>query len=76
MRVIVVVSTLFGISVGFVALRVASKLMSRTFCTEDYLLISSMVLAVVPLTTVLYSEPYRFSPSCLTLCCYPAPFMS
>lgn len=61
MRVMVVVSTLFGIAVGFVSLRVVSKLMSRTFCTDDYLLIAATVLAVVPLTTVLYSELYRSS---------------
>lgn len=58
MQVMIVVSTLFGISVAFVVLRVASKLMSRTFCTEDYFVIAATVLAVVPLTTVLYSKSY------------------
>lgn len=58
MQVMVVVSTLFGISVAFVTLRVASKLISRTFCTEDYLIITATILAIVPLTTVLFSESF------------------
>lgn len=58
MQVMVFVSSVFGIAVGFVILRVMSKLISRTFCTEDYLLITAMFLAVAPLTTLLYSEIY------------------
>lgn len=68
MQVMVVVSTLFGVSVAFVILRVASKLISRTFCTEDYFIIAATILAVVPLTTVLCSESCRFfSPRCLRI---------
>lgn len=68
MPVMVVVSTLFGASVAFVVLRVASKLMSRTFCTEDYLIIAAISLAVAPMTGILCSKlffiMYFLFPTC------------
>lgn len=49
-------STLYSLSLVFVGLRALSKFMTRTFCTEDYIIISAVILTIVPLAAVLYSE--------------------
>lgn len=76
MQVMIVVSTLFGVSVAFVVLRVASKLISRTFCTEDYFVIAATVFAVVPLTTVLYSKSLHLFSSSRHLCIFVKEFVA
>ncbi|CAN8097802.1 unnamed protein product [Discula destructiva] len=46
--VVVVMSVLFGATVLFVTLRVTSKLLTRTLCIEDYIIIAALLLTVVP----------------------------
>ncbi|KAF3761966.1 hypothetical protein M406DRAFT_221657, partial [Cryphonectria parasitica EP155] len=46
-QVVVIMSALWSVSALFVLLRVVSKTMSRTFHTEDYIIISAIVLAAV-----------------------------
>lgn len=56
-----IMSALWGASLVFVVLRALSKYMTRTFFIEDHIIIASVVLAVVPMVCVLYSEEYLVS---------------
>lgn len=55
-EVIIVMSVLYGVAALFVLLRVTSKLMTRTFCVEDHMIIYAVLLATVPFVCILYSE--------------------
>lgn len=67
---IAIVAALYGVSVFFLLLRLVSKALTRTFCTEDYIIIAAMVLAVAPMACVFYSE--RLAP-CLLRLLLPSP---
>lgn len=49
-------SVLYGAAVIFILLRAVSKWMTRTFWMEDYIIISSTLLAAAPLACVIDSE--------------------
>lgn len=49
-------AVLWAVSTVFVALRVLGKMITRTFCTEDHLVIAAVVLSVAPVACVVYSE--------------------
>lgn len=53
--VVVMMSVLFGTAVIFTVLRMVSKLLTGTFCTEDYLVLGALGLTVVPAAGVLQS---------------------
>lgn len=46
---------LFAVGALIVGLRALSKWHTETFCDEDYIIISAIVLAAVPTGCVLYS---------------------
>lgn len=54
--VIVIMSVLYGAAILFILLRTFSKMMTRTFWTEDYVIIASTALAAVPFGCMLDSE--------------------
>lgn len=53
---IVVLSVLYGAAIIFILLRTVSKVMTRTFWMEDYIIISATVLAAAPFACVVDSE--------------------
>lgn len=55
-EVIIVMSALYGVTVVFVLLRILSKMITHTFCAEDYMIISAVILSAVPLGCVVSSE--------------------
>lgn len=54
--VIIVMSALYGVAAFFVLLRVLSKLITHTFCADDYMIILAVVLSAAPFACVLYSQ--------------------
>lgn len=49
-------SVLYGAVIVFVLLRAASKMMTRTFWMEDYIIILAAVLTAAPFACVIASE--------------------
>ncbi|KUI53608.1 hypothetical protein VP1G_00986 [Cytospora mali] len=58
--VLVVMSVLYGVTVAFVLLRVLSKLMTQTFCTEDHLIICALLLSAVSFVCAVYMAELGF----------------
>lgn len=54
--VIIVMSAVYGAAVFFVMLRVLSKMITHTFCAEDYMIIFAVALSAAPFGCVVYSE--------------------
>lgn len=54
--VIIVMSALYGAAAFFVLLRVLSKMITHTFCADDYMIILAVVLSAAPFACVLYSQ--------------------
>lgn len=54
--IVVLMSVLFGVATLAVILRTLSKLLTRTFCTEDHMIIAGLLIAIVPLTAIICCE--------------------
>ncbi|ROW03337.1 hypothetical protein VSDG_01261 [Cytospora chrysosperma] len=59
-EVIIVMSALYGVTVAFVLLRILSKMITHTFCAEDYMIISAVILSAAPLGCVVYMAELGF----------------
>lgn len=62
-------SVLYGAAIIFILLRAVSKMITQTFWMEDYIVVSSTVLAAAPFACMIDST-YR-SPGYITLGCKP-----
>lgn len=49
-------SALYGAAVFFVLLRVLSKMITKTFCSEDHMIIFAVILSAAPFACVVYSR--------------------
>lgn len=54
--VIIMMAVLFCMVIVFVTLRLASKLMTGTFCTEDHIIMAAVIVTIVPVVAIFCGE--------------------
>ncbi|ROW01257.1 hypothetical protein VMCG_05955 [Cytospora schulzeri] len=58
--VMIIMSALYGVTVVFVALRILSKMITHTFCAEDHMIISAVIISAAPFACVVYMAELGF----------------